>query len=75
MVILDTNVISEVLRPLPSTIVGDWMKEQTATSLFTTAVCEAELSLGAALLAQGRRRNDFRGRVNTAADRTADLIA
>jgi len=59
MVILDTNVISEVLRPSPATTVGDWMRGQTATALFTTAVCEAELFLGAALLPQGRRRKEL----------------
>ena len=59
MVILDTNVISEVMRPSPAAMVENWMEEQAATTLFTTAVCEAELFLGAALLPQGRRRNEL----------------
>ena len=59
MVILDTNVISEVLRPAPDAAVGNWMEKQAVTELSTTAVCEAELLLGAALLPQGRRRKEL----------------
>ena len=59
MVILDTNVISEVLRPAPDAAVGNWMEKQAVAELSTTAVCEAELLLGAALLPQGRRRKEL----------------
>ena len=59
MVILDTNVISEVLRPAPDAAVANWMEKQAVAALSTTAVCEAELLLGAALLPQGRRRKEL----------------
>lgn len=59
MVILDTNVISEVLRPAPDAAVGNWMEKQAVAALSTTAVSEAELFLGAALLPQGHRRREL----------------
>ena len=59
MMILDTKVISEVLRPAPEAAVGNWMQKQAVAELFTTTVCEAELLLGAALLPQGRRRKEL----------------
>jgi predicted nucleic acid-binding protein len=65
MVFLDTNVISEVLRPAPDAGVGSWMEKQAAAALSTTAVCEAELLLGAALLPQGRRRTELQQSIIT----------
>jgi predicted nucleic acid-binding protein len=57
MIVLDTNVLSEVLRPRPTAAVQRWFGRQSAPALFTTAICEAEMLLGAALLASGRRRH------------------
>ena len=75
MIVVDTNVLSEVFRPQPSERVRVWMSGQPADSLFTTAICEAEILYGVALLPAGRRRSalekaakavfseDFEGRV------------
>lgn len=55
MIVLDTNVLSEPLRPSPSPLVIDWLasvNEHTAI----TAVTAAELLRGARLLPEGRRR-------------------
>ena len=38
MIVLDTNVLSEVLRPVPESSVMDWLAIQPRVSLFTTAV-------------------------------------
>jgi hypothetical protein len=57
MIILDTNVVSEVVRSEPSTSVARWMSAQRAATLFTTAVCEAEIRYGIALLPPGKRRS------------------
>lgn len=57
MIILDTNVLSEGLRPKPSAKVLRWMQSEPVTTLFTTAITEAELFYGAALLSAGRRRH------------------
>jgi len=56
MILLDTNVLSEVLRPLPDIRVERWLDSQPDATLFTSAVTEAELCLGVALLPLGRRR-------------------
>jgi predicted nucleic acid-binding protein len=57
MFILDTNVLSEGTRPQPSATVGHWLSAQPREKLFTTAICEAELLRGVALLPIGRRRS------------------
>ncbi|MGB9203815.1 MAG: type II toxin-antitoxin system VapC family toxin [Terriglobales bacterium] len=56
MIILDTNVISELMRPKPSARVVVWVAKQRATELFTTSITEAEIFYGIELLAKGKRR-------------------
>ena len=56
MIVLDTNVLSETLRPAPADSVSRWMKAQPSTSIFTTTICEAEIFYGLALMPRGRRR-------------------
>jgi predicted nucleic acid-binding protein len=56
MIILDTNVVSELLRPVPSPAVEAWLAVQDGTTVFFTAIGEAELRLGVAILPAGRRR-------------------
>ena len=56
MLILDTNVISELLREEPDTNVKAWWDSQTLVELYTTSVVEAELLFGAHRLPAGRRR-------------------
>jgi predicted nucleic acid-binding protein len=56
MIILDTNVLSELMRPHPSSRVARWVAEQPVTELFTTAITEAEIFYGIELLAKGKRR-------------------
>ncbi len=59
MIILDTNVLSESLKPMPSESVAQWFKEQ-GSNLFTTTVTEAEILYGAELLPAGRRKFGLR---------------
>ncbi|BAI76829.1 hypothetical protein AZL_f00690 (plasmid) [Azospirillum sp. B510] len=59
MIVLDTNVLSELMRPAPSEAVLRWIAGQPAASLFTTTVTQAEILFGLALLPEGRRRNDL----------------
>lgn len=75
MIVLDTNVVSELTRPAPSNAVVGWLRRQAAFDLFLTAVTEAELRYGVEILPAGRRRNailaevegvigeDFAGRI------------
>ena len=56
MIILDTNVLSELMRPTPSPRVVAWVAKQPATELFTTSVTEAEIFYGLELRTRGKRR-------------------
>jgi toxin FitB len=56
MIILDTNILSELMRPIPSPRVVAWVAKQPATELFTTTVSEAEIFYGIELLTRGKRR-------------------
>jgi predicted nucleic acid-binding protein len=56
MIILDTNVLSELMRPKPSPEVVAWVAKQPATELFTTSITEAEIFYGIEILARSKRR-------------------
>jgi predicted nucleic acid-binding protein len=56
MIVLDTNVLSETLRPVPESSVLDWLASQPRASLFTTTVTRGEIFYGIRLLADGKRR-------------------
>ena len=56
MIILDTNVISEVMLPVPSPLVMDWLDARPTFDLATTAINIAEIRFGLARLPAGRRR-------------------
>ncbi len=57
MIILDTNVLSELMKPTPRPGVVRWAASQPATSLHTTSITEAEIRHGVLLLPKGRRRD------------------
>lgn len=59
MIVLDTNVLTEPMRPEPSPRVMRWLGAQSATELFTTSVTVAEVLHGIRLLAPGRRRSSL----------------
>ena len=75
MILLDTNVLSELIKPRPARRVVAWLDSQPTASLFTTSVTQAEILHGVMLLPLGRRRKaiqeaivtmfeeDFAGRV------------
>jgi predicted nucleic acid-binding protein len=75
VIVLDTNVVSELMRPTPSPAVETWMSAQPASGMFISAVTEAELRYGLALLPNGQRQRrllaqaeamfaeDFAGRI------------
>lgn len=58
--LLDTNVLSELLRGQPEPAVLHWFAGQPATALFTSAVTQAEMLLGAEQLPAGQRREKLR---------------
>ena len=75
MILLDTNVISELMRAEPARTLLDWFGRHSAAKLYISAITEAELRTGVAILPKGQRRDrlqlainamieqDFQGRV------------
>lgn len=60
VIVLDTNVISELARPHAAPAVVAWADAQRQEDLFATAISEAEMLYGVGLLPVGRRRDDLR---------------
>jgi predicted nucleic acid-binding protein len=56
MIVLDTNVVSELLRPAPATQVEAWLSAQDGAKVYFTAVGEAELRHCVAIPPAGQRR-------------------
>lgn len=91
MILLDTNVLSELMRPVPETAVERWLATQPDASMFISVITEAELRYGIALLPSGKRRSaltaeiegmleeDFEGRIlpfdRSAAQAFAEIAA
>lgn len=91
MIILDTNVLSELMRSEPTVAVFEWVARQPRAMLYTTSINKAEILYGIAALPEGRRRaalaaaaeamftEDFFGRVlpfdDAAAVFYADIVA
>ena len=75
MLLLDTNILSAMMRPQPSPALATWIAAQPIGTLFTAAICQAEILAGLAIMPAGRRRHalaaaaqamfaeDFAGRV------------
>lgn len=64
MIILDTNVLSELMRPVPDERVLEWVDGRPGASLFTTTVTQAEILLGVSILPDGRRKQDLTAAVD-----------
>jgi predicted nucleic acid-binding protein len=60
MIILDTNVVSELMRASPESRVLRWFGNQTAQDLQVTAVTMAEILYGIELISAARRRDVVR---------------
>ena len=56
MIILDTNVVSELMRPEPASQVADWVRRRDRRELRMTSITLAEIRFGIARLPAGRRK-------------------
>ena len=56
MIVLDTNVLSESLKPVPSGVVPRWLAAQARSAVFTTTITLAEVLYGVEALPPGKRR-------------------
>ncbi len=63
MIVLDTNVVSELMRPAPAEAVVAWVDAQPPVELFLTSVTIAELLYGVGRLAEGARKVELAGMI------------
>lgn len=68
MIVLDTNVVSETMRPTPNPAVIAWLNGQDIHTLYLTAVSLAELRFGIARLDEGRSKVDLSERLDRMLD-------
>ncbi|RBP10582.1 hypothetical protein DFR50_11868 [Roseiarcus fermentans] len=71
MILLDTNIVSEAMKPEPAPAVRAWLDAQSAETLFLSSVTVAELMFGVGALPGGRRKD----RLAAALDGVMDLFA
>ena len=71
MILLDTNVISEAMKPVPDDTVRAWLDDQAAETLYLSSVTIAELLYGIGALPTGKRKN----RLTAALDGVMELFA
>lgn len=71
MILLDTNVISEAMKPTPDDTVRSWLDEQAAETLYLSSVTIAELLYGIGALPAGKRKD----RLTEALDGVMELFA
>ena len=62
MILLDTNVISELIGPAPAAEVVEWLDQQSASSIWTTTVTLYEIRAGILSAPAGRRRFELESR-------------
>lgn len=61
MIVLDTNVVSEAMKPEPNAVVRAWLNDQVVETLYLSTVTLAELLFGVAALPVGKRKNMLSG--------------
>ncbi len=57
MILLDTNVVSEAMKPAPDDTVRSWLDEQAVETLYLSSVTIAELMFGIGALPDGKRKD------------------
>ncbi len=64
MIILDTNILSEMMRPQPNQQVIQWLNQQPSTELFISSISIAEIEYGLYIMPQGKRKQQLQVRFN-----------
>jgi hypothetical protein len=64
MIVLDTNVVSELMRAEPALAVLTWLQQNSGGSMYTTTVTVAEIRYGIARLPEGQRRESLHQAAN-----------
>ncbi len=63
-IVLDTNVVSELMRATPAPAVLAWLQQTSSTGLYTTSVTVAQIRYGIVRLPDGRRKDDLHRAAN-----------
>ena len=74
MILLDTNVVSEAMKPEPDEAVRAWLDEQAAETLYLSSVTVAELMFGIGALPDGKRKDKLTDAVEGVMELFADRI-
>lgn len=74
MILLDTNVVSEAMKPEPDPAVRDWLDEQAAETLYLSSVTVAELMFGIGALPNGKRKDRLTSALSGVLEIFADRI-
>jgi predicted nucleic acid-binding protein len=74
MILLDTNVVSEAMKPEPAPSVRAWLDAQAAETLYLSSVTIAELMFGIGALSSGRRKEKLTAALDAVLDMFADRI-
>jgi len=74
MILLDTNVVSEAMKPEPAPAVRAWLDAQAAETLFLSSVTVAELMFGIGALPNGRRKDKLTAALDGLLELFADRI-
>ncbi|MBB4200246.1 VapC toxin family PIN domain ribonuclease [Rhodoblastus sphagnicola] len=74
MILLDTNVVSEAMKPEPAPAVRRWLDEQAAETLFLSSVTIAELMFGIGALPAGKRKDKLAAALEGVLDFFVDRI-
>jgi predicted nucleic acid-binding protein len=74
MIVLDTNVVSEMMKPEPDARVRAWLDAQPAETVFLTSITLAELLYGVAAMPAGKRQVRLRLFVDELTERLASNV-
>jgi predicted nucleic acid-binding protein len=74
MILLDTNVVSEAMKPEPDSSVRDWLDAQAAETLFLSSVTIAELMFGIGAMPKGKRKDRLAASLEGVLELFADRV-
>ena len=74
MILLDTNVVSEAMKPVPDDAVRGWLDEQAAETLYLSSVTIAELMFGIGALPKGNRKDKLASALDGVMELFADRV-
>ena len=74
MILIDTNVVSEAMKPVPDDTVRGWLDEQAAETLYLSSVTIAELMFGIGALPTGKRKDKLASALDGVMELFADRV-